>query len=330
MFISLKVTREMSSLSILLTLQDFFTRYRMSIYVACGNVGNLILISMFSQRDQRRNSCSLYLLGMSLCNLLCLDIGIIPLIFALDHSDITVESLFACRFQFYLRHSSFQLMRTFKVLACFDRYALSTENPFLRSFAQPRVAHRSLLCVTFFWLLLVIFFSVIRSIENGSCGISNRIYSLIYTIYYLIFAGLLPPVLILLLTFLVLHQLKKVRQRVQPRSSNRRRDRDLLRMVFIEVTVYVINTTPFSLFLVYRLISDQTKKSRDRQQLESFVNYLSQSFLMYFNTALPFYIYLFSSSSFRKQFQRWISMVKDTLIRRPLNRINEEFTQTIG
>jgi hypothetical protein len=48
------------------------------------------------------------------------------------------------------------------------------------------------------------------------------------------------------------------------------------------------------------MITNNLIKSEERQQIESFINYLTQSFLMYLNTALPFYIYILTSSSFRK------------------------------
>ena len=166
-----------------------------------------------------------------------------------------------------------------------------------------------------------------RSIENGSCGNFDSTASLIYTIYYLIFAGLLPPLLISAFTMLAMYQLRQLRRRIQPladgadRSDStniiRKRDRDLMRMVFAEVIVYVISTMPFSIFLLYKFFTDNTKKSRDRAQIESFVNYLLQSFVMYLNTALPFYIFYITSPSFRLQCRRVTSKFYYFVCRKP-------------
>ena len=65
-----------TSVSYLSSVQQILTRYGMSTYVAFGNLGNLLTIAIFCQSDQRRNSCSLYLLAMTICNLVCLDVGI--------------------------------------------------------------------------------------------------------------------------------------------------------------------------------------------------------------------------------------------------------------
>ncbi len=302
-----------SSVSYFSFVEEIFTRYGMSTYVAFGNIGNILTIFVFCQSEQRRNPCSIYLLMMTICNLICLNVGIIPIIYSLDHEDITIESLIACRIQFYIRHTFFQMMRTYKVLACIDRYALCSSNIRIRSFSQRRIAIRLIFIFALFWFLICIFFSVTRTIENDSCNIFNQIYLMIYTIYYMIFAGIIPPLLILIFTILVMKSLTEVRNRVQPfvtRNSIttnqsmtivlRKRDRNLIKMVFIEVIFYVISTMPFSIYLIYKMITNNLIKSEERQQIESFINYLTQSFLMYLNTALPFYIYILTSSSFRK------------------------------
>jgi hypothetical protein len=109
-----------TSVSYLSFVEQILIRYGMSTYVVLGNIGNLLTIGVFCQSDQRRNSCSLYLLFMTICNLICLDVGIIPIIYSLDHLDITTQFIVACRLQFYIRHAFFQMMRTYKILACVD------------------------------------------------------------------------------------------------------------------------------------------------------------------------------------------------------------------
>ena len=305
-----------NSLSII---QGMLTRYGMSTYVTLGNLGNILILILFYENGQNGNSCSLYIVTMTICNLICLNVGIIPVIFSLDHLDINNEYILACRIQFYIRHSFFQLMRTSKVLSCLDRYAICSSNIRIRSLSQRKIVRRLIGIFTLFWLSISIFFSLIRTIENHSCNIFNRVYSMIYTIYYLIFAGILPPVFILILTILTMKNLKQLRSRVQPIRRNpigemnrserivlRKRDQHILRMIFTEVSFYVISTSPFSIYLIYKTITDSTEKNDERRQIESFINYLTQSFLMYLNTASPFYVYILTSPSFRKQFQQFL------------------------
>jgi hypothetical protein len=258
---------------------------------------------------------------MTICNLICLDVGIIPIIFSLDHADITTLYPVACKIQFYIRHASFQMMRTYKVLACIDRFALSSMEAKIRSFSQYKIAFRLIIISGIFWAFIVIFFSCVRTIENNLCDIHNDLYLLIYTIYYLIFAGIFPPLVIIIFSLLLMRNLKRMRTHIQSVKPNgernscsinilRKRDRDLMKMVLIEVMIYLITTMPFSIYLIYKMLTNNSIKSLNRIEIELFFNYLTQSFLMYLNTALSFYIYICTSSSFKREFEKLIQLIK--------------------
>ncbi|CAF1540080.1 unnamed protein product [Adineta ricciae] len=297
----------MSLTTSLSVVQQFSIRYGMSTYVALGNLGNLLIIAIFAQRSHRHNPCSFYLLWMTICNLICLDVGIIPIIFSLDHADISTVSVVSCKVQFYVRHTSFQMMRHYKVLACIDRFALSSMDATIRTFSQYRIAKRMVIIGGILWALIVIFFAAIRTIENSSCNIFDPLYSLIYTIYYMIFAGVLPPLLIVFFSLLVMKNLKQMRARIKPTDMNvplnhpgmnntlHKRDRDLLKMVLVEVLFYVLSTLPFSIYLVYNMITSSATKSKDRKQIESFINYMTQSFLIRQTRKLLWRVYAFGT-----------------------------------
>ncbi|CAF1528709.1 unnamed protein product [Rotaria sp. Silwood1] len=328
-----------SSVYYLSIVQQILTRYGMSSYVAFGNLGNLLTIAVFCQSEQRKNPCSYYLLSMTICNLICLNVGILPIIYSLDHIDISSKYQIVCQIQFYIRHAFFQIMRTYKVLACIDRYAICSINVRIRSFSKRKVAIYLIIGCALFWLTAVIFFGWARTIENGSCNIYNDIYSMIYTIYYMITAGILPPLLIIIFTLLVMKSLKQLRSRVQPIREDRenkqsinivqKRDRDLINMVFIEVMFYVVSTMPFSIYLIYKMVTDDLIKSRERKQIESFINYILQSFIMYLNTALPFYIYISTSSSFRRELKRIFIKFYAFIMRKKIRYENNNSTRTM-
>ena len=124
-----------------------------------------------------------------------------------------------------------------------------------------------------------------------------------------------------------------MRSRIKPTTDNaqsnasgnvlRKRDRDLMKMVLVEVMFYVISTTPFSIYLVYSMITMNNVKSKDQKKIESFINYMTQSFLMYFNTALPFYIYIATSPSFRRQCKTVVIKFYAFILRKELQRGDE-------
>ena len=100
----------------------------------------------FSQKTHRQNPCSLYLLASTICRLTTLNISLIPIIYALDHPDQRNTSLIFCKLQYYFRHVPNQMMRSFIILACVDRYALCSIRPRIRSFSQYWVGHSAYSC----------------------------------------------------------------------------------------------------------------------------------------------------------------------------------------
>lgn len=82
---------------------------------------------------------------MVVFDICCLNIAIIPIIYALDYYDITAATLLGCQTQFYFRDVCFQMLRTAKVMAYIDRYAICRNNSYLRSLSHPKVAIKILL-----------------------------------------------------------------------------------------------------------------------------------------------------------------------------------------
>jgi hypothetical protein len=109
--------------------------------------------------------------------------------------------------------------------------------------------------------------------------------------------------------------MRQIRNRVQPVVQSRinaniftqRRDRDLLIIVIAEVIVYVVTTTLFPLILSEMLISPYVlpNKSFQYSQIEIFILNIAL-FLLFINSAAPFYTYLISSKSFRRDFKQII------------------------
>lgn len=301
--------------------QEILTRYGMTTYLAFGDLGFFLSLLVFCKSSQRQNPCSLYLLSANTCRFVALNVGLIPIIYNLNHQDPSSNSLIFCKLQYYFRHVPNQMMRTFIVLACVDRYALCNTQPLINSFSRYYVAIRLIPIVIISWLLATIFIIVTQTIENGKCGRFDSVVILIYTIYNLITTGLLPPFAMAIFGYLVIANLKQIRSRIKTNTSGsktegvlRKRDRALMRLTLIEVIVYLTTTIPYTIVLVYSTITASMNKTSERQKIESFINYLAQSFLLYLNNALPFWVYMASSRAFRLEFKNrvvgWHTTIK--------------------
>jgi hypothetical protein len=149
---------------------------------------------------------------------------------------------------------------------------------------------------------------MLYSIVNGICDVITGLPDLLYSIYIITVIGVFPLVSMITFELLMMVNLKQIRARVHPTENIgtttnilRKRDRDMMRMLLIELTIYTCTTIPYTLVLIYRVIASSTKKNDERQQIESFVFYLTRLFALYLHNSLSFWIYLATSRSFRME-----------------------------
>ena len=305
----------MSLVASLNYLQQCFTRYGMTGYLVLGSVGLILNIIIFSQPTFRRNSCSLYILTMSIYGLLGLHISVVPVIYALNHPDPLTSNRFFCAMQFYLRHAFNQLMRTFFVLACADRYAACSRRANIRAFSRHEVAVRVIPCASLFWLIVSMFPTNIRTLENGKCDARSGAFDTIYTIYILMVLGVFPLLSFAIFGVLMTRNLREMRRRVQPTSANgeatatlilRKRDRDMMKMLLVELIIYIITTIPNTIMHIYKSAATGIAKSKERQQIETFTIFLARVFLLYLSNTVSFWVYVSTSRSYRLEVKHLI------------------------
>lgn len=252
---------------------------------------------------------------MSLCALIGLNISVIPVIVASVNPNVLNYHYLYCELQLYFRHAFNQMMRTFFILACADRYAISINNLRVRSFSRYQIAFRIIPSVILVWLVLAILLATLTHLqESGRCTSSTTLTSIITSTYLLFSLGIIPLGSMIIFSVLLYINLKKMRGRVQPMTNAnmaanqplRKRDRDMIRMLFIEVLCYTITTTPTAALLIYGSITSGLIKSKERLLIESFITYFIVTFLLYINNSLSFWIYISISRSFRLEFKNLI------------------------
>ena len=293
----------------LLDVRRILTVYGMTTYLALGNIGLIINLMIFSQRQHRRNACSLYILATSASSLLGLNSAVIPHLYALNNESLIVQSVFLCQLIYYLRHTFSQMMRTFIVLACIDRY-LSCRNPtrsrwFLNEY---QIAVRVIAGVILFWLLLGLFPSSLQTISNHVCDVFNSTHVILFSVYIILVLCILPLLSMITFSVMLLINLRRIRKRINPTSINsisrpstilRRRDFDMIRMILIEILFYICTSIPLTISLFYRVITQNSRKSAQHHAIEDFITFISRTFLLYINNSVSFWIYISTSRSFR-------------------------------
>ncbi len=150
------------------------------------------------------------------------------------------------------------------------------------------------------------------TIINGQCTLASGFNLLFNSIYVLIFSGLLPPVISGIFGYLTYRNMRHIHARVQPVGNNttnanapvRRRDRELLVLVISKVFVYVVLASLFPIIRLEMTISDNTLSNKSSQylQIEGFITNIAY-FLIFINSAAPFYTYIIASKPFPHDFK---------------------------
>lgn len=290
----------------LITAQHTLT-WSMLTFLIFGNIGNLCNCFIFLQKSLRSNSCSCYLFVSSIFNIIALNFAIPTAIYSIEHTNPGSYSLIYCKLRLYIYHTLLMISRYLIMFACIDRACLSSRRVFIRNFSQIHIARILSLTTIIFWFLGAMHIPILNTIRSGHC-IMPGIYNLIFGIYALIFAGIIPPVSMSIFSLITIRNLHSARVRIhtfghQTNRRMRQQDFHLIRMLTAQVVVYVLTTTFYPLNTIYEAITISVDKSIDREIIEIFVYFLTGTFLLFINPTVSFYIYLSTSKAFRTEFK---------------------------
>jgi hypothetical protein len=324
------------SSSTLTTIQTRLNLYGYPILMILGIIGNAFSVIIFSQ--QRRNPCAIYLMSSAILNSVYILCFALVQIFPYYYGNETMLDSVVCKLYGYILNDLGQIARTMIVLACLDRFMVTNERATFRAFSTLKRAKWLILFSILFWLVINIFIPIMQTVINGQC-VPNGIYSIIYTLYAIIFVSAIPTIILCIFGYLTYRNMRQLQLRVQPMVHNRidantsirRQDRDLLIIVISEVLLFLIATIPFPLILLEMLISGYiiSNKSVEYLQIEGFIINFAY-LLLVANSAMPFYIYLITSKSFRRDFKQLFISAYRKLRRQPIMLTVSRIHQTLA
>ena len=298
----------------LATIQTQINHYGYPIVMVLGIISNLFILLLFSR--QRHNACSIYLVNSAVTNLLYLPSTYFLKTFYVTYNDGSMSALIVCKLSNYVPSVLGLTTRTILIWACIDRYMLTSHRAAFRAFSTPKRAKYLVFFTYIFWLIASTHTAILNIISNGQCT-RVGLYATIYTFYAILFIGLIPSVVLSIFAGLTHQNMKHLRSRVQPINQGggntnhiiQRRDRDLLVLVIAEVIIYVITTAPFLAVLLETMISQYVLPTKNLSYFLTEIFALNMSiFILYIFSAAPFYIYMVSSASFRRDFQQLMAV----------------------
>ena len=269
-----------------------------------GLVGNVLNLCLFW--STRRNPCGFYFMCSSLINSTVLLCGLLTRILSIGFNlDGSRTNLVWCKTRIALTQCLFTMSLTCVSLASVDRFLISCRQDRWRKWSRLNSARYAMLINLIFWLVhaipSVVLADLIPSASSSpitwTCALTpNRIYS-IYSSYVIlpIHLGCLPwSVLLLtgLLTYRNTQQLQLTRRR-------QLLQRQLTRMMLVQIPVIVLSTCPYVIFSEYSIFTSTLSKSLDRRIAENLTSNIV-TLLFYVTFAFQFFVFFLSSPSFRQ------------------------------
>ena len=301
----------MSSLAAsLISIQDNIIRYVFPLILVLGNFGNLVAIIILSKRHNRQNPCSLYLLVSSIIGSIGLNWAFGTTLNAIYQSpDPFTVSTVLCKSRSYILQTTSAIYRTMIVLACMDRFAVTSSRVRVRAFSTPKIALKMIGITTAFWMIVSIHLPFFQTIRNNRCLVFGT-YGLFFGIHQMCVFGVLLPGLMAVFGILLWKNLRNVRTRVQPHPESntlQRRDISLIKIVLIEVILVILLSISYPIVTLQAVITDNImSKNVDTVQIETFILFVSRVLLFYLNYCLTFYVYVIMSKSFRQEIKNFL------------------------
>lgn len=307
----------MSVVTTLALIQQYLTVVLGGLLVI-GVFGNLFNCLVFFRKRLRSNACSLFFAAASLANMIVMIYFIIPTIHSAYNSPTENSNLIYCKLRLYIRNALLVISRSYLTLACVACYCQSSRNVHIRELARTKIVLRIIAIVPIIWFIIPLHIPLTTTILNGKCQMWAGVAALYHSIYICFVAAILPTSLMIIFSLLAFKNLRQMSRNIRPmsipgtnqdmeKSRLQQRDRQLSKMLFVQIIVYMTFTFSYPLNTLYNaavLIIGGTKTT-ERTAIENFVLFMTSSFLLNFYSAASFFVFL-TSNAFRKELRQII------------------------
>ena len=285
---STAMSSDYAFIAYLVQIQTNFYRIGGPILMVIGTLSCTLSFMVFMRKNLRKNPCSIYLMAVNVSNILLIFTSISLSTLAIGYKiDPSLSNLRFCRFRYYVMFLFDILGPSYLILAAIDRVLLTSPNALTRQRSTPRLAYTCIIIATVFWTLMHLHAAIVTDIVQIRPGVSLCFFQLgmhltVMTYYSLIIKGILIPLLMLIFGLWSVKNVRGVRQitsvsvvsgfstAITRRThTNHSKDRQLLRILLMDITVYVIFNGMIAIVLMYRQINGNKSMTLVEMQIQS-------------------------------------------------------------
>lgn len=282
------------------------TRAILPIIIIVGVVGNSFNIGILTRPSLFHHACSRYFLALATNNLFYSGIIFTYRLFANGYQlNLSNNSIILCKMITYISTIGSFLSPYFIVFASIDRYCSSSRNAQIRKFSCIRMAQWMIFIVIVVFSFIFINILVMVDLNESSgfiCVLQvNSLYGKVYLFIQVFLFAVVPPSLMTLFGLLTIHNTKQLRVIPVAASHYNRTERQLARMLFLQVSSHIFLTLPTSVIYLVSALPNTI-------QTTTIFSFLSTIFqlLFYCSYVTPFFLYLLSGRIYRKELIRLI------------------------
>jgi hypothetical protein len=280
-----------------------------------GTIGNTLNYFVLSHQILRSNSCSFLFLISSIVNIISLLVGVPTRILASWNIDPTDTITWLCKCRVFIVFTSRTIAFWLIVLATINRWASSSINIHHRKMSTLKNAKRSIRIVIILSICLYIqiFYCYEANLINTplKCYGKTKKCRLINDLIYSLITILLPLILIFIFGLRTISNIRQIHNHIRlidrmcithpineeipityknKTRRQRKSDRYLLFMLFVEVIILTLFTLPQAIEKLYSTFTINLTKSEYHNAMHSLV-YDIVLLLSFLASGMPFYIY---------------------------------------
>ena len=236
-------------------------------FLIIGLFGNGMSVYIFSTvRTYRTIPATFYFLIEAISKTFFLTINLLPRIITFSYGiDISRTSLVWCRLRQVFLFTSNPIAITCTCLATIDQFFVTSSNASLRGISKIKRAYQIILIVIIIWLLhsIAVYFNINISPISSACGSSNAIFTIYVPIYFIFIITVIPVSIMIIFGYLTYRNIRRTTVLAEQQA-----DRQLIKMILMQVVLVLISNIPLAALNTYTLITSGIVKNEDRQLKE--------------------------------------------------------------
>jgi hypothetical protein len=312
----------MSSSTSLYSAETYLFQIGGPILLALGIIGGTLNLLVFTGNTLRKSPCAICFVGGNIIDLLFLFISLIPTFLSNGYNiNLGGGNLAYCRSLYYVGLILSSLGPSYLILASIDRTLITSRNAATRKRSTRRLAITCIIGLLLFWMIFhihaLIYMEILQyGVNYFVCTFPPGTYTSFITYYSLIVIGVSPPFFMILFGLWTMRNIRQLRNALHRSTATaigtvvvgrsytpQSKDRQLIRMLLMEISVYILARLPSTIFLIYGQITQYETKSVEQTIIEQFIANITY-FAGFIDSSVSCYTNLLVSKTYRLELKR--------------------------